>query len=329
MSDKTGKKPNKVLSLIFAIIGVLIAANIIILSAGAIIRVVYVKAEMAKIKPYAELVDVFDGKMHVFSAGNGKKTIVLLPGMGIGLPSADFGPLMRKLAGKYTVVCVEYFGTGFSTGTQRPRSCENYTEEIRTALKQAGFKPPYTLMPHSISGVYSEYYAAKYPREVEAIICLDCTGTGYYEKMPDSVRKILPVAKFQQAAGTTWLAAAITTDKKKLRGNGYTDKEINDIITFAGFTVNDTLLAQILSSGEAVREAMEKPYPASVPFFKIIAKQTYETPNPQLKMTPQEYQQKHLDRIGKNAKYEVLDGNHFIYSNNIDRIARIADELLK
>ena len=37
-------------------------------------------------------------------------------------------------------------------------------------MEEAGFKAPYILMPHSISSVYSEYYATKYPKEVEAII---------------------------------------------------------------------------------------------------------------------------------------------------------------
>jgi len=104
-------------------------------------------------------VDVYDGQMHVYSMGNGEKTIVLFPGMGIGLPSADFGPLMRKLSEKYTVVTVEYFGVGFSSETSKPRTSENYVDEIRIALNQAGFEAPYVLMPHSISSVYSEYYA--------------------------------------------------------------------------------------------------------------------------------------------------------------------------
>lgn len=45
-------------------------------------------------------------------------------------------------------------------------------------------------------------------------------------------------------------------------------------------------------------------------------------------MTPQEYHHKHLERIGKHAKYEILDGTHFIYLNNVDRIAEITDVLL-
>jgi pimeloyl-ACP methyl ester carboxylesterase len=65
--------------------------------------------------------------MHVYALGDGGKTIVLLPGFGVSLPSADFGPLMRELSKEYTVVCVEYFGIGFSDRTDTPRTNENYT----------------------------------------------------------------------------------------------------------------------------------------------------------------------------------------------------------
>ena len=33
-------------------------------------------------------------------------------------------------------------------------------------------------------------------------------------------------------------------------------------------------------------------------------------------------------RIGDQAKYEILEGNHFIYLNNAMRIARIVDKVL-
>ena len=102
--------------------------------------------------------------------------------MAVPFPSAEFAPLMRKLSEKYKVVCVEYFGIGFSSETSKPRTCENYVEQTRTARGQAGFKAPFVLMPHSISTVYSEYYAAKYPEEVEAVISLDGTTTAHYEK---------------------------------------------------------------------------------------------------------------------------------------------------
>jgi pimeloyl-ACP methyl ester carboxylesterase len=238
---------------------------------------------------------------------------------------------MRKLSEKYTVVCVDYFGVGFSSVTSKPRTCENYVEETRTALGQAGFKAPYVLMPHSISSVYCEYYAAKYPEEVEAVISLDGTSTAYYAEIPASLKAALPLAKFQQAAGTTSLLAPLVVNKKHLLSNGYTEKEINDMITFTGFSMNDTLLKQILNSSEFIKQTMDLPFPESIPYLKIISRQTYETPNKQLEqanMTPREYQRKHLERIGEHAQHEILDGTHFIYINNADRITKITDDLL-
>ena len=321
---KRGKK-------IMIVFGTIIAVIALCLLAGATLHATSLKGKFGRIQPYGRLVAVDGGQMHVYSMGKGEKTIVLLPGLGVALPSAEFGPLMRKLGEKYTVVCVEYFGVGFSGGTLKARSCGNYVEEIRTALGQAGLKAPYVLMPHSISSVYGEYYAAKYPEEVEAIISLDGTSTAWYEKMPAIIKSALPIAKFQQATGLTSLLAPFAVNKKYLLANGYTEKEIDDMITFAGFSLNDTVLEQIVNSAEFIKQTMDLPFPDSIPYFKVISRQSYETQNSQLKkvnMTPQDYQRRHLERIGGHAKYEILDGTHFIYVNNTNRISEIADSLL-
>jgi pimeloyl-ACP methyl ester carboxylesterase len=260
--------------------------------------------------------------------GNGPDIIVLLPGMGIALPSADFAPLMRALAAKHTVVTVEYFGTGFSQTTDRPRTSRNYVEEIRSALSKAGYTAPYVLMPHSISGVYAENYASIYPDEVKAIISLDGTPTVHYAALPSVMKLALGVGKFQQTAGTTTLLSGLIANRKSLLASGYTSEEIDHLITFAGFTLNDTVIEQILNSAEFIKETMNLPFPASVPYFKIISKKTYETPNKQLPMSSQDYQHRHLERIGPHARYEVLEGSHFIYLNNADRIAQIADMVI-
>jgi pimeloyl-ACP methyl ester carboxylesterase len=313
------------------VFGIIVGAIAVLMMTGAVLHTTRYKKKLAQIRPYGKLVQVDGGQMHVVSMGSGKTTVVLLPGMGVSLPSAEFAPLMRKLSEKYTVVCVEYFGVGFSSKTEKPRSCERYVEESRASLKAAGFVAPYVLMPHSISTVYCEYYAAKYPDEVEAIISLDGTSTAYYEKIPGFVKSLLKVAKFQQFIGLTSILAPLATNKKLLLANGYTVKEINDMISFGGFSMNTTVLGQIANSAEFIKQTMELPFPASIPYFKVISKQTYEAPNPQLKkagMTPQDYQRRHLERIGSHAQYEILDGTHFIYVTNANRIAEIADRVI-
>lgn len=311
-----------------AIFGIIMAVIVMSMLMGAIVHATYLNRKLQQIKPYGTLVDVYDGQMHLYSMGHGDHTIVLFPGMGVPLPSAQFAPLMRKLSEKFIVVCVEYFGDGFSSSTSRPRTCANYVEETRTALRQAGFKAPYVLMPHSMSSVYSEYYAAKYPEEVQAVISLDGTSTALYDEMPAFVKFVLPILKFQQTIGVTSLLAFLTTNKKSLLSKGYTAKEIHDLIIFAGFSINDVFLEQISNSSEFIKQTMDLPFPETIPYFKVIARQTYETPNKQIKITPQEYQHQHLARIGAHAQYEICDGSHFIYLNNVDRIARITDDFL-
>jgi pimeloyl-ACP methyl ester carboxylesterase len=321
-----GKKKWK--RIVLTVIGVILAFNVLLISVGVILRQTYFKERFARIQPYGQMVNVFDGQMHIKTLGDGPQTVVLLPGMGVGLPSADFGPLMRAFAEDYKVVVIEYFGVGFSSGSTRPRTNANYVEEIRRALQQAAIAGPYVLVPHSISSIYSEYYASKYPEEVRAIISLDGTSTAYWQEMPAILNYVLPLAKVQQSSGLTAMLGSIVTKRTKLRGYGYTDPEIRDMITFAGFSVNDTLLEQIKASMDFVRDVKELPYPETVPYLKIIARDTYEKPNKQLKISPQEYQHQHLAKIGPTARYEVLDGNHFIYWNNATRIVELTRSFL-
>ena len=314
--------------ILLRILLVLAALWVTLFLIGAILQHTLFKAKFEQVRPHGRLVGVADGEMHLSGAGNGEHTIVLLPGMGVALPSVDFGPLMRALAKDHTVVTVEYFGTGHSSTTTVPRTSGAYVEEVREALRKSGYEPPYVLMAHSISSLYAEYYVATYPDEVEAVISLDGTSSALYQKAPAILNLVLPLAKLQQRSGAASILARLITDKEQLRSYGYTDQEIDELIAFAGFSINGTLLEQIGQSSEFVRQTQEKPYPATVPYLKIISRDTYEKPNKQLPISPQEYQEQHLDRIGI-AQSVILEGNHFIYLNNTDRIAGITNEFLK
>lgn len=113
--------------------------------------------------------------MYVSSLGEGKNTIVILPGSGCVGSTVLYRPLAKKLAKNNRVIIVEYFGYGFSDDTYKDRTTQNIVEETRTALKQVCSEESYILMLHSMSGVYSLYWAMQYPEEVKAIVGLDMT----------------------------------------------------------------------------------------------------------------------------------------------------------
>ncbi len=140
---------------------------------------------------------------------------------------------------------------------------------------------------------------------------------------------MLPITKIQQTLGVTALLGPLVTNRKDALALGYTEKKIDDMLLFAGFSINDTPMEQIAQESEFVAQTKALAYPSQVPYFKVISRQTYERPDKQIPLTPQQYQAQHLERIGPQADYEVLEGTHFIYQTNVARVARIVDEVLK
>ena len=298
------------------ILGSIVCLNIISFT----INQIFFSSELASISPYGELIEINGQKMHVYSMGNGEKTIVLLPGFSVPLPCADFGPLMRELSKDYTVVCIEYFGIGFSEQTDTPRTNENYTEEIRTALSLAGYKAPYVLMPHSGSGIYSEYYAAKYPDEVSAIIMLDTTSSAKTETIVPKF--VYGISKVQQSIGLNRIVNFFVVLSLLKKENGYTEKEISDYGKFINHYYNDTIADQLSRSNDNIIEVMGMDFPNEVPVLKLIASQT-------MKQVGDEYQTNHLSRLGVNAESITLNGSHFIYHSDAARIFEATNTFLE
>lgn len=307
------------------ILGIIVCLNVI----GFAINKIFFSNELEAISPYGEMVEVNNQKMHVYSMGQGEKTIVLLPGFGLPLPSADFGPLMRELSKDYTVVTVEYFGMGFSDETDTPRTNENYIEEIRTALSMAGMKPPYVLMPHSVSGVYSEYYAAKYPDEVSAIIMLDTTPTVKTESNlqsfltdPKTVKIIYGgLNPLLQETGLRRIFSGLVPPAQKVE-NGYTEKEISDNKLFFYHVTNDTILNQALSINDTINEVNSVVFPQEIPVLKLISSVSQ-------KQIGEEILKNHLNRLGANAESKIIDGSHMFYQTNVTDISDATSNFLK
>jgi len=309
------KRGKKVMTVLAIILGTIVCLNII----GFAVNKIFFSNELEAVSPYGQIVEVNEQKMHVYSMGDGEKTLVLLPGFGVSLPSADFGPLMRELSKEYTVVCIDYFGIGFSDLTDRPRTNENFTEEIRTALALAGFKAPYILMPHSASGVYSEYYAAKYPDEVSAIIMLDTTSTAITEaKNPPKF--LYGLGKWQQACGITRIAVGLMSPAQKAE-NGYTEKEISEYKLFAYHVLNDTIIDQSYRLLNNIKEVKAIAFPQKIPVLKLISSQTE-------KKVGAEYQTNHLNRLGATAESKIIDSSHFIYQTNVTDICDATNTFL-
>ena len=94
-----------------------------------------------------EELDGSDGRVHDEAV-----TLVFLSGGGTAAPVYDFRPLYRKLSSCYRCVVVEKAGYGYSEIKKRSRQLDAMLEETRLALRLAGEKGPFVLLPHSMPG---------------------------------------------------------------------------------------------------------------------------------------------------------------------------------
>lgn len=182
----------KVLKLTRTVLFILILAFV----AGIILHQLFIVIEKKQNPSIGQYVDIDGKKMSLYSIGSGEHTIIMLPGLGTTSPILDFMPLAEELSKDNHVVIVEPFGYGWSDITSKERTIKNEVTEIHAALKAADIQGPYILMPHSISGLHSIYYANTYPDEVSGIIGIDCT----LPRMPEYFEEDIP-SKMPSAVG--------------------------------------------------------------------------------------------------------------------------------
>jgi len=259
--------------------------------------------------------------IHLFIRGTGETKIVLLSGLGTASPVFDFLPLIEKLEKNYTVCVVELNGYGWSKTTKTPRTNENIVNEIRMALYEAEILPPYVLVPHSISGIYSLYYANKYPQEIKAIIGLDISIP--VKAKDRKIRTNINWYEVLRNLGLTRLALFIKSDYLGYDRNIYNDeiiKKINMFTCWNDFNIN----IWNESNTAAVNKEAVLGYliPNNIPCRMILSSDG-------VKYSSVDWKAEHEKLISGNINGEViiLNGGHYIHWNNSTEIAAIIDQM--
>ncbi|WP_162818167.1 alpha/beta fold hydrolase [Aquirhabdus parva] len=100
---------------------------------------------------------------------------------------SDVFPTISK---EYSALTYNRPGHGKSVTTQSPRDGDHIIDELRLLLLQQGYTPPYILVGHSMGGFYMQYFARRYPEEVQALVLVDSAhpkqveGNGSIEHYP-------------------------------------------------------------------------------------------------------------------------------------------------
>ncbi|MFB1052175.1 alpha/beta fold hydrolase [Paraliobacillus sp. JSM ZJ581] len=268
--------------------------------------------EQKQYEPIGEVVEVDDRDMHIYTKGDGTDTIVLLSGIGTAAPALDFEPLINEMSKNNKVVVVEPFGYGWSDITKKERTVENIVEEIRVAIKKSNIKGPYILMPHSISGIYSMYFANTYPDEVKGIIGIDPTLPQALEYFGEDAPTMPKYLKYLAPTGFARLALYINPDGfLPIADEGtYSKKNLKmtkAISAWKGY--NKNVVAEANEIKENIDKIVDMKFPTNVPVLFFTTKEEKVTEDGKNNVTFYKTQ-----LTGSPAsKVVVLEGHHYLH----------------
>lgn len=133
--------------------------------------------------PVGKLINVDGHNMHIWAEGTGDETVVF--GVGYQMPSGyiDFYPLYSEISKHSRVAVYDRPGYGWSDVADTPRDIDTITKEIHEMLVQAGEKPPYIFVAHSIAGLEALRFAQLYKDEVKGVVLIDGSNPDMYTNM--------------------------------------------------------------------------------------------------------------------------------------------------
>jgi pimeloyl-ACP methyl ester carboxylesterase len=289
-----------------------VAAVGIILSLGlattTVVHAVATSVESDRISPYGTPVAVDGKRMNVMVAGEGPD-IVLLPGFGTASPALDFAPLVAELAADHRVTVVEPFGYGLSDGTEAERTTANIVTEIHDAVSALGLER-YTLMGHSIAGIYGIDYANRYPDEVTAFVGIDSSVPGQPGMDAEFPTGLLAAAK---DLGLMRLVAAVSGDD--YGSPAYSEHDMEQLAMLSNRnSLSPTYLDEMAHIRTNFADAEGTGFPEGLPLLLFVVANNSSNPG---------WLQLHEEQAGAVSDGTVvpIDGEHYLHHAHAEEIA--------
>ncbi|MBB4825070.1 pimeloyl-ACP methyl ester carboxylesterase [Sporosarcina luteola] len=281
--------------------------------------------EQKKYQPIGEVVEVDGKNMHIYTKGEGADTIVLLSGLGTAAPALDFEPLLNELSKSNKVVVVEPFGYGWSDLTKKERTVENIVEEVRVALLKSNIQGPYILMPHSISGIYSMYFANTYPEEVKGIVGIDPTLPQVLDYFGVNAPTIPKYLRYLAPTGLARLAVYFTPEGYlPIADDGtYSEKNLKVTKAISAWKGNNkNVIAEASEIKSNIEKTVDMKFPSTIPVLIFTTKQEHKTEDGKNNLS---FYQTQITN-NPNSKVVVLEGHHYLHWTQYKEMTKVINE---
>lgn len=246
---------------------------------------------------------------------------VILPGYGCSSAHFEFDTLAKRLSDRYDILIVEPLGVGLSDGTTRERSAENYCVELHGLMASLGYDR-YTLIGHSIAGIYALKYCNMYENEVEAFIGIDASVPRQIDidntfTQSDVQYKINRALKFTLVdTGIYRILTEVSFDSVLEQIPTIRDDDKDTMLAlYTTDQMNDTQLREGKKMTDNMRDCYDMTFPKSVKVLYILSKDNCD-------QIP-EWEQLHSDIVEKcNGEVKIVDGGHYLHLTNLDGLLK-------
>jgi pimeloyl-ACP methyl ester carboxylesterase len=265
---------------------------------------------------YGQAVEVNGKTMVVDIQGEeNETTIILLPGSASASPVLEFLPLAEALSKHYRVVTIEPFGYGLSDTTDASRAMDTVVNELHQCVSRLGCDR-YYLMAHSLSGLYSLYWANTYPEEVLGFIGIDCSVPGQNEEnpYPISITAINKISAYLQKTRNILGISRVLSinDPKRIIfadfSYNYSEEQLNVYRTLTlDCSYNKTVLNEQNWFDVHLETVAEMKFPENLPVLQFVAGSNCEV--------MAAWEQLHIDVIAESEFSKVIrvEGGHYLH----------------
>ena len=321
-------KVKKIIKTMLKIAGIFIAAVFLLIMVLAVRNGIMTKKDRAMVEnAYGEFFVLSSGERmnYTFYDSEAQKVAVLLPGYGVSSVHYEFDTLAKRISDEYRVIIAEPLGYGLSDKTARERTTENYCDELHQLMaylmNEKGFDR-YTIIGHSISGLYAPEYTNLYPDEVASFIGIDASVPRQIQYGPDSTKpaNMYKTQKMMKMllidTGIYRLIMDLSVNSMMDRIPTIGDAEKGKFLAMNCLDqLNETQMDEMRRFAENAQKCFDTKYPESVPVLFILS-------NDNCGMIP-EWEQIHREVVSSpEGRIVRMDGPHELYLYNIEGLLK-------
>ncbi|MBO7475110.1 MAG: alpha/beta hydrolase [Ruminococcus sp.] len=320
MEAKGKKKRHRILRVILKVLGAILSVITVAVVILAIRNHILNKSDR---KLYTDAYGEYytsefgDRINYTFYDSNSDRVAVILPGYGAASTHYEFDTLAKRINADYKLIIVDPIGVGLSDVTDTERTVENYCTELHGLMEHLGYDK-YTIIGHSIAGLYSLYYANEYADEVEAFIGIDASvphqvDSDEWMAKPENQYKVYKLLR------ALFVKTGIYRVTTELGMNALMDEiptlteEDRDKVCAMYCTVpmNDSQMQEMKLLGESIEKCRDMRFPETVPVLYVLSNDNCE------RMA--QWEQLHKDIVTHpKSKVVKIDGTHYLHHTNLD-----------